>query len=113
MDLNRKDGKLFWKLLDKLEKRPDDVALKESISGNRWKNHFQSICNSSDNTQVLPKKTKESGPLDYEISLEEIQLASYVLRNGKATGYDRISNEMLSCQKLSENYSMPYSIIPQ
>ena len=37
------------------------------------------------------------GPLDYEISEEELRLGAYILKNGKAPGHDRISNEMLDC----------------
>ena len=44
-----------------------------------------------------PQNTSNTGPLDCEISLEEIKLGAYILRKGKAPGYDRISNEMLSC----------------
>ena len=33
--------------------------------------------------------------LDYEITMDEIKLGAYILHNGKATGHDSISNEML------------------
>ena len=37
------------------------------------------------------------GPLDFEITLDELQNASYVLKSGKSTEKDFISNEMLKC----------------
>ena len=39
----------------------------------------------------------EIGPLDYEITTEELKNGSYVLRPGKSTGPDPISYEMLEC----------------
>ena len=39
----------------------------------------------------------EKGPLDTEITLEELKNGSYVLRPGKSTGPDPISYEMLEC----------------
>ena len=97
MNWNRNDSKLFWKLLDKLEKRPNDDIFKEVISGERWKAHFQSLSQPSSVDPKLPQNTTNIGSLDYEISFEEIKLGAYILRSGKAAGYDRISNEMLSC----------------
>ena len=46
---------------------------------------------------TISPKTPNIGSLDYEISFEEIKFGAYILRNGKVAGYDRISNEMLSC----------------
>jgi hypothetical protein len=97
MNWGRKDSKLFWKLLDKFEKSPNNDVFKEAISGKRWKSHFQSLLQSGDDVNTLPQNTSRMGPLDYEISSEEIELGAYVLRKGKAPGYDRISYEMLSC----------------
>ena len=37
------------------------------------------------------------GPLDYNIKLEEMLKASYILKYNKATGYDSLSNEMIKC----------------
>ena len=96
MNWCRKDSKLIWKLLDKLGKRPNEDVFKEVISGERWKVHFQSLSQTS-NVSKLPQNTSNTGPLDYEISLGEIKFGAYILRKGKAPGYDRIYNEMLSC----------------
>ena len=47
--------------------------------------------------EPLPKNTTRTGVLDHDITDEELKLGAYILRNGKATGHDSISNEMLSC----------------
>ena len=68
----------------------------EGISGKRWISHFESISNTKKGvTQTLPPKSKEKGQLDYEITMDEVKLGAYILHNGKATGQDIISNEML------------------
>ena len=97
MNQSKRDSKKFWKLLEKMEKREDDTILKESISEHRWTSHFKSIFQGSNGNIPLPNKTSVNGPLDFEITENEIKLAAYVLKNGKAPGHDSISNEMLSC----------------
>ena len=97
LNWSRNDSKKFWKLLDKFEKRKDDGIFKEYISEYRWVNHFKSILQNQDNNEPLPTNTSQAGPLDYEISDEELKLSAYILKPGKATGYDSISNEMISC----------------
>ena len=42
-------------------------------------------------------QTTPTGLLNYEISIEELNDASYVLEPGKAPGWDNILNEMVSC----------------
>ena len=97
MHWNKKDGKIFWKLLNKLDNKQNDNIFKEKISGETWKSHFKSLFNKKhEETNTFPPNTKENGILDYEISMEEIKLGSYILRNGKAPGFDSISNEMVS-----------------
>ena len=59
--------------------------------------HFKTTFQASEGGKPLPKNTTESGILDHDITDEEIKLAAYVLRNGKAPGHDSISNEMLFC----------------
>ena len=97
MNYSKKDSKKFWKILDKMEQKPDDVFFKRSISEQRWTAHFKTIFQSPNGKTPLPENTSERGPLDYEISDEEIKLGAYILKNGKAPGHDSISNEMLSC----------------
>ena len=43
MKWSKKEGKTFWKLLDKLDKKKeDDHIFNEGISGERWTSHFDS-----------------------------------------------------------------------
>ena len=94
---SRKDSTTFWKLLDKLEHKQDNTIFTNNISEERWKINFKNNFNTSSERYPLPLKTAEQGPLDIPICEEEIQLATYILRNGKSPGYDSISNEMLLC----------------
>ena len=96
MQQSRKDSKKFWNLLDKMEKRSDDTVFKQGISNQRWVSHFKSIFHKQCDTP-LPPNTSAVGQLDGEITMEEILLAAYILRNGKSPGFDSISNEMLQC----------------
>ena len=59
--------------------------------------HFKNLLNNQNDSTPLPGNTKERGPLDHDITDSEIALGSYILRAGKSSGYDRISNEMISC----------------
>ena len=97
MNYSKKDGKKFWKLLGRLDRKNDDTIFKEGISSQRWTSHFKAIWQGPHPNLPLPLNTAEQGPLDYEITPKEIEFGAYILRNGKAVGYDRISNEMLSC----------------
>ena len=96
LNCSKKNSKIFWKLLDKLEPKQNDDLFKKGISGQRWVNHFKSIF-TSDTAQPLPDNPRENGPLDYPISEDEFNNASYILKPGKAVGIDGISNEMISC----------------
>ena len=94
---SKKDSKTFWKLLDKLERKQDDTTFKQGISNQKWTAHFKAIFQGTKSNLPLPKNTAERGALDYEITDEEINLGTYILRNGKSPGHDSVSNEMLSC----------------
>lgn len=59
--------------------------------------HFKSIFRNPEINVSLPKNTRENGELDREITDGEMKLAAYILRNGKAPGFDSISKEMLQC----------------
>ena len=96
MEVNKKDQKLFWKLLDKLQNKSDDI-IKNNISAQKWKNHFESILQSKSPLGKYPSDSQEVGPLDYDIDLEEMLKASYVLKCNKASGYDSLSNEIIKC----------------
>ena len=96
MNGNRKNSRFFWKLLDKLNLKNSDNEFKKGISGNRWKTHFQSLFSRSGETKI-PDNHDINGPLDFDITLEELTEASYILRAGKSTGKDGVLNEMISC----------------
>ena len=95
MSLSKKQGKAFWKYLDKLSNKQTTNYVK-NIPLSRWQKYFENIlCDKQ--IVTYPQDCQEGGPLDYEITSEELNDASYILRNGKATGLDMISNEMLKC----------------
>ena len=96
MNGNRKNSRFFWKLLDKLNFKNSEKEFKKGISGNRWKSHFQSLFSKSDEIKI-PDSHDTTGPLDYDITPEELDEASYILRPGKSTGKDGILNEMILC----------------
>ena len=96
MNQSKKDSKKFWKLLDRMEQKQDDSVFKQSISEQRWTSHFKTIFQNKEH-KPLPKNTAETGALDHEITEEELKLGAYILKNGKASGHDSISDEMLSC----------------
>ena len=92
-----KDSKRFWISLKKLnnEKEADYISC---ISHDSWVHHFQKV-RTAEKDPVYPPDDVNEGPLDYEISLEELDDASGVLKNGKKWGADLISYEMLKCIK--------------
>ena len=93
----QKESKKFWTSLKKLnnEKEADYISC---ISHDSWVNHFRKI-RTSDRDPVYPPDDENEGPLDYEISLEELDDSSGVLKNGKKWGADLVSYEMLKCIK--------------
>ena len=97
MTCNRRNSRFFWKLLDKLNIKTNENLFKSKISGNRWKSHFQELFSKNNDNIPIPDSPSTTGPLDYEINLEELEDASYILRNGKSTGKDGTLNEMIRC----------------
>ena len=97
MTCNRRNSRFFWKLLDKLNAKNNDNLFKSGISGKRWKSHFQELFTKNADDTPIPNSPSTTGPLDYDISSEELEDASYILRNGKSTGKDGILNEMIRC----------------
>ena len=96
MTYNRQDSRTFWKLLNKLNTKTNENMFTKGISGNRWKTHFQTLFTKNDNPNI-PNSPNTTGPLDYDITPEELDEGSYILRPGKSTGKDRILNEMILC----------------
>ena len=96
LNCSRKNSKTFWKILVKLKPNQNEDVFKKGISGQRWINYFKYIL-TSDTARPLPDNPNENGPLDYPITDDEINSASYILKPGKAVGADGVSNEMISC----------------
>ena len=94
MSLSKGDHKLFWKLLEKLQKGNKNAS-KDHIPPKRWNEHFQTILTSKNGNPTLPPNSNKTGVLDYEINLEELKKAAYILRLNKASGFDSLSNEMI------------------
>jgi hypothetical protein len=87
--------KQYWKLLKKLDlencRSHNPVT---DISPNEWVSHFTNLLQTV-NEHRIPVNTSESGPLDYEITLEEMMKSTSILKPGKATGIDTLNNEMI------------------
>jgi hypothetical protein len=89
------DIKQFWKLLNKLDL--DNMNTKNAaaeITAREWNNHYTDLLQSA-TKGAIPDNTAKSGPLDYEITIEEMLEATGILKPGKATGIDIINNEMV------------------
>ena len=89
------DIKQFWKLLNKLD--IDNIKAKSSvdeISPREWMNHYTNLFQCPTKGEI-PVNTASSGPLDYEITVEEMDKAKGILKPGKATGIDVVNNEMV------------------
>ena len=97
MNLTGKNQKHFWRLLDRLEGSRYESMFKDSISGGRWTQHFQKVLREEGRDIIYPPDSTEGGPLDSRITRQELSDASYVLRPGKSSGYDSVSNEMIKC----------------
>ena len=93
-----KNQKEFWKMLKKISPVKTDLV---KPSPTKFAKHFLSILTTNRPIVDVPIDLNK-GALDYEINLEEIKGASVILKPGKATGIDYISNEMIS--SLLTNY---------
>ena len=91
----QREIKKFWKSLKSLgnDREMDYI---NCISENSWTSYFERV-KGTENGPVYPPDDTSEGPLDYEITLEELTDAKGVLKNGKASAIDLISYEMLKC----------------
>ena len=92
-----KNPKEFWKMLKKVSPNKSEFS---GISPGIFVEHFQSILSTS--SKINTSDDGVAGPLDYTITHEELKQAALILKPGKATGIDRVSNEMIFC--LLTNY---------
>ena len=91
---SQNNQKYFWKLLDKLSEKKEDIS--SFVSHDSLRKHFQSILNSNDKINI-PPESYENGVLDHTISLRELEDGALCLKPGKSVGVDNLSNEMISC----------------
>ena len=64
--------KQFWKLLNKLDlDKMNTRNAAVDISPKEWMDHYTDLLQSASNGKI-PDNTEDSGPLDYEITMEEI-----------------------------------------
>ena len=96
LESSGKNSKYFWKVIKKLDAKHNENLFKKAISGNDWKKHFESLGTPATHSEI-PSSPDENGLLDYEITTEELDSASYVLRPYKSSGLDGVSNEMILC----------------
>ena len=93
---NMNESKTFWNTLNKLDNKKGISNYVNNISQQSWVNHFEGI-RCGQNEPVYPPDCMEEGPLDHKIILQELLDATSILKNGKASGVDMISYEMLKC----------------
>ena len=74
-----KNSKYFWKIIKKLDAKQNENIFKKGIPGSSWKKHFESL-GTPDMQFELPSTPSENGPLDYNITMTELDSASYILR---------------------------------
>jgi hypothetical protein len=86
---NQKD---FWKILKKISSKKKSDPIHPSSF--QFVEHFKETFNSK-RSQEIPPESKEKGPLDYTISVNELEGASRKLKPRKACGIDNICNEMI------------------
>ena len=87
---------MIRKIIKKLDAKQNENFFKKCISGGSWKEHFEYL-GTPDTHSELPSTPNENGPLDYQITRNELESASYILRPYKSSGLDGVSNEMILC----------------
>ena len=93
------DQKEYWKLIKKLANNFEHEKLQ--IGDKRMLAHFQKLLYQEINDQ-FPANDTAIGNMDYAITIDELDKAFTILKEGKAPGYDNILNEMIKC--LTEKY---------
>ena len=94
LESKRNEGtqKDFWNIFRKISPKTKKGMVQPSMK--KFFDHFKNLSESS-RAQDFPSLSTDSGPLDYEIVLEELEECCKKLRYGKANGYDDSCNEML------------------
>ena len=89
---NEGNQKEFGKMLKRINPKKREAS---GITHTAFKKHFQSILSTSSCAHI--PGDNGVGPLDHNITKEELMIASRKLKPGKATGIDNISDEMVLC----------------
>ena len=101
---SKNDSKSFWDLIKKISSKTVKVP---NIKLSEWKTYFQNLLNptgtNNENVVTNPMATVQQevsiDELDKEITNSEIQQALDKQKNGKASGIDEISPELLKLAK--------------
>ena len=91
-DLSNGQKKTYWQHLKKLEKNVDNESY---MPDQTMIDHFKETLYNVNAAIKIPDDSV-GGPLDYKITIEELHLASTILKNGKSPGTDNILNEMIT-----------------
>ena len=87
--------KQFWKLLNKLDfDKASTSNVANDVSSSEWMKHYTNLLQGETKGKI-PDNTAEHGPLDQEITVDELMKAKGILKPGKATGIDTVNNEMI------------------
>ena len=88
------DKNTFWDYFNKLDdKKKSNLTCASSSS---FYNHFKATFNSK-RPLKMPEDSNEIGKLDHPFTPDELKKGRGILKKGKATGLDNLSNEMLGC----------------
>ena len=90
-DMSNGEQKKYWKQLRKLETTRDNTKY---IPDYTLINHFREILH-DDDIKLKYTTDETEGILDYEITEEELLLATKILKLGKGIGVDNVYNEMI------------------
>ena len=89
------DPKIFWKTWKNCSEKQEPNKLPD-IGGERWFNHFSNLHAKNFENSLPPSVPKELHVLlNNSFTKEELLNAIKKLKNGKSSGYDKISNEMI------------------
>ena len=91
-DMSNGEQKKYWKQLKKLEISKDN---NKYIPDYTLINHFREILHDDSIKLKYSTDNQGEGILDYEITEEDLQKATKILKLGKGVGVDNIYNEMI------------------